>query len=468
MRILQWAAIAVTLAAVLSCARTGPLPEPSADEPPTIATDASPAPATAAPTPAPSPTRAATAVTTPAGTINRIAFAGLDGSIYTVAPDGTDLRLTAAPIPPENAAPGFRGAFMWPVWSPDGEQIMFSSLIPDGRGLAVSLRIVDRSGGEPEIIYRDDPGTTGIGSGVAHYAYWSPDSRQVALIAGTSRGLTGEIIDVATGLRRATIADGAPMYFSWAPDSRRILVHHQNYLRLYEFDSEGQSTGGPRQIGGGSLDYFAPSFSPGGERVLYADTTAEGAGVFLRRLDDASTAVLMRAAGRVAFRWAPDGRRVAVLSAPQDGLFGQLSVLSAGGSQLLEIHRPDMISFWWSPDSTRLAVTGIVPEDDGSNTIEIFIVDVRDASQLSIGTVRPSDEYLFVQLYFDQYAHSLQPWSPDGRNFLVFGALGPRSARVASTSGQTSELGHVWVLDASNILDPVLIGKGYVGSWSPR
>lgn len=462
------AGIAVLFAVALGCGRGTTAGEPSSMPASMTATSEAPTALVVGTSAAPAPRPTAAPTARPAGTINRIAFSSLDGAIYTVAPDGTDLRLTAAPVADEGARTGFRGAFMWPVWSPDGKRIMFSSLVPGARGLTVSLRIVDGDGGEPETIYQDDPGTTGIGSGVAHYAYWSPDSRQVALIAGTSRGLTGKIIDVATAKRKATVADGAPMYFAWGPNSKKFLVHHQNYLRLYEFDDDGQATGGPRQIGGSSLAYFAPSFSPNGEGVLYADSTSEGAGVLLRRLDDTSTSVLMRAEGRVAFHWAPDGRRVAILSVPQDGLFGRLSVLSAGGSHLFDINRPNLISFWWSPDSTRLAVIGIVPEDDGTNTLEVFIVDARDASQLSIGTVRPTEEYLFMQLYFDQYAHSLQPWSPDSRRLVVFGALGPRSARVASTRNQVAELGHAWVLDASNVQEPVLVGKGYVGSWSPR
>ncbi|MBI2965990.1 MAG: PD40 domain-containing protein [Chloroflexi bacterium] len=405
----------------------------------------------------------------PDASSGRLVFAALNGAIYTVAPDGTDVRVLVEPDGPADSL-GFRGALAWPVWSPDGETILYSALIPDGRrGLNVSLRTVPAAGGGETLLFQDDPATSGIGSGVAHYAYWSPDSRRVAVIAGTASGLTGELVNVASGERPATLADGAPIYYSWSSDSRHILVHHQEALRLYELDDEGHPVGSPRQIGSGSLDYFAPNFSPAGDRILYADTTDAVTKVFSSPFDGSAPTPMIEAEGRAAFAWAPDGRRVAVLSEQSEGLFDRLTVLTAGGRQIFRMDRKSMISFWWSPDATKLALTTVAQDAAGENVIAVMVIDVRDQSEAQVATLLPSDEFLFMQIYFDQFAHSIRMWSPDSTYLVLFGVVGDPLAQTAAYSSQEPmERAGVWVIDVTGSRDPVAVGTGYIGSWSPR
>ncbi|MBI4306710.1 MAG: PD40 domain-containing protein [Chloroflexi bacterium] len=399
----------------------------------------------------------------------RLVFAALNGALYTVAADGSDVRVLVEPDGPADSL-GFRGAFAWPVWSPDGETILYSALIPDGRrGLNVSLRSVPAAGGGETVLFRDDPATSGIGSGVAHYAYWSPDSRRVALIAGTAAGLTGELVNVASGERPATLADGAPIYYSWSSDSRHILVHHEEVLRLYEIDDGGRPVGSPRQIGAGSLDYFAPNFSPAGDRILYADTADTVTKVFSTQFDGSVPTPMLESQGRTAFAWAPDGRRVAVLSEESDGLFNRLTLLTAGGRQIFQVDRSSMISFWWSPDATRLALSAVAQDAAGENVIVVTVIDVRDRSEAQVATLFPSDEFLFMQIYFDQFAHSMRIWSADSGYLVLFGAVGnPLAQSAAYSSQEATERAGVWVIDVTGSRDPVSVGSGYIGSWSPK
>lgn len=468
---------------VLACGRAA-----NTDAVPTIVTpsattaaasQASPTSATvptiaATPTVAARPTAAQTSQAAPSNapgetSSGKLVFASLDGAIYTVAPDGTDVTLLVEPHGPSDPL-GFRGAFGWPVWSPDGKTILYSALIPDGRrGLDVSLRMIPAAGGAETLLFQDDPATSGIGSGVAHYAYWSPDSRRVAVIAGTASGLTGELVNVASGERPATLADGAPIYFSWSSDSRRILVHHQEVLRLFELDEAGRTVGLPRKIGTGSLDYYAPNFSPAGDRILYADTAGAVTSVFSAQFDGSAPTLMVQSQGRAAFAWAPDGRRVAVLSDESDGLFGRLTVLTAGGRELFQVSRKSMISFWWSPDATTMAVTAVAQGAAGENVIAVTVIDVRDQSEAQVASLLPSDEFLFMQIYFDQFAHSMRIWSHDSRYLVVFGAVGdPLAQTAAYSSQQPGERAGVWVIDVSGSNDPVAVGRGYIGAWSPR
>lgn len=460
-----------TIAASPATSAAAPHASPTSVAAPTVGATATVAPK---PTVAARPTAAQNSQSAPSNApgdmpSGKLVFASLDGAIYTVAPDGTDVTLLVEPNGPADTL-GFRGAYGWPVWSPDGETIMYSALIPDGRrGLDVSLRTIPAAGGAETLLFHDDPATSGIGSGVAHYAYWSPDSRRVAVIAGTASGLTGELVNVASGERPATLADGAPIYYSWSSDSRRILVHHREALRLFELDEAGRTVGPPRQIGAGSLNYFAPNFSPAGDRILYADTADAVTSVFSAQFDGTAPTPMVKSQGRAAFAWAPDGRRVAVLSDESDGLFSRLTVLTAGGRELFRVNGKSMISFWWSPDATRMAVTAVAQDAVGENVITVAVIDVRDQSEAQVATLSPSDEFLFMQIYFDQFAHSMRIWSRDSRYLVLFGVVGgPLAETAAYSSQQPDERAGVWVIDVGGSSEPVEVGRGYIGAWSPK
>lgn len=402
----------------------------------------------------------------PRAGLGRIVYTHQDGGIYTVAPDGSDSRRVVSPSGQASDS-GFKGAYMWPAWSPDGETIMYSAVLSVGKGqLDISLRRALVSTGDEFTMFQDDPATSGIGSGVPHYAAWSPDGKRVAIIAGTGKGLVGELVNAETGDREATLADGAPMYFSWSPDSRRILVHHQEFLKVYEFDGNGEPVGGPRRIGRGSLDYYAPSFSPDGDHLLYAETSDRTTRVFTTSLDDPQPTLVLESRGRTAFRWSPDGRRIAVLDQTTDGLFDHLGVFTAAGRQLFDMTREAMFSFWWSPDSTKLAIASVSPP--GQRVIDWTVLDVRDQSEKQVASIGPFAEFLFMQLYFDQYAHSIQIWSPDSRFLVLFGSLAGTGDPAAYRLASQHEAANAWVVDVTGAAEAVLVGHGYIGAWSPR
>jgi Tol biopolymer transport system component len=238
---------------------------------------------------------------------------------------------------------------------------------------------------------------------------------------------------------------------------------------LFELDEAGRAVGTPRQIGNGSLNYFAPNFSPTGDRILYADTADAVTSVFSAQFDGSAPTPMVQSQGRAAFAWAPDGRRVAVLSDESDGLFNKLTVLTAGGRELFQLNGKSMISFWWSPDATKMAVTAVAQDAVGENVITVAVIDVRDQSEAQVATLLPSDEFLFMQIYFDQFAHSMRIWSHDSRYLVLFGAVGEPLAQTAAYSSQEAgERAGVWVVDVSGSSEPVAVGRGYIGAWSPK
>jgi len=70
-----------------------------------------------------------------------------------------------------------------------------------------------------------------------------------------------------------------------------------------------------------------------------------------------------------------------------------------------------------------------------------------------IATFLPSDRFLQLLPYFDQYHQSVTIWSPDSQNLVV------------SAYNQDRQPG-IWVVAASGNLEPRFIAPGWVGFWS--
>lgn len=422
---------------------------------------------------APSPTSEPTAVPKQAlepNPINRIVFAGIDGGIYTVSPDGTDLKVIA------NASKELdtqRSVFTWPGWSPDARSIVYSAVVAAADATAqVSLRRASESTpGEDVVVYRDEPGTRGIGSGVPHYYSWSPDGGSIAVIAGSQDGLLTYLVEARSGERLSLLTRGAPMYFAWSANSKHLLMHHDTDLLLYQVDTSTTAAGSERRIGVGSADYFAPDFAPAGDAFAYLETIARVARIVVSSSTDTfSPSVVHEAVGRVAFKWAPDASKLAILDGEDEfGIFHRLIVVSPDGKTSTELSSEPSISFWWSPDSTRLALAEVVESD--ASALRWSVVDVEAGARRELADVAPSDFFWFMQFFFDQYAHSHQLWSPDGTKLVVFGADVRRAARGVSFNAGRNRQGvspRVWVLDAEGDSEPVTVGEGYIGAWSPR
>jgi Tol biopolymer transport system component len=72
---------------------------------------------------------------------------GVEQSIYTIRPDGTDLKKLTSGL--SATADGFQGS-NHPSWSPDGSQIVFSHF-PSTNGVA-DLFVMNRDGGDPHVL----------------------------------------------------------------------------------------------------------------------------------------------------------------------------------------------------------------------------------------------------------------------------------------------------------------------------
>lgn len=139
-----------------------------------------------------------------------ILFRGRTGTAYglfAVRPDGSNLR-TIVPA----TATGDEFDLLFYSWSPDGAQIAFQRIVPDGPRV---INVVDANGGAARAV------TSGESVG----GEWSPDGRSIAFLDASDPAGAITVSVVASdgsGLRRLPGSTGGA--YRWSPDGRKILL----------------------------------------------------------------------------------------------------------------------------------------------------------------------------------------------------------------------------------------------------
>ena len=290
-------------------------------------------------------------------TPSEIAFSSLDGGIWLLRPDGTNLRrLTHRGGGSDLLAP-----------SPDGRTLLFygsSSLFTIGLD-GTSLRRVARS-------------TGGFGA-------WSPDGGQIAF-----QGAGGLHVARADGTHPHRVTNG---YFpdagapDWSPDGKRLAYIKCSAPRSSTLCDHG-----------GGLDMYVANLEKRTETRLthrggFDECVAWSSAGHLAFLADNGLAILpknrplrtIRSVGSCPV-WSPDGRRLAATWS--DGVV----LLDAAGSVRRRIPvAVDQISgigdLAWSPDGRRLVVTGALADRqlDDPPARRLYVVPLTGGKPHRIG-----------------------------------------------------------------------------------
>ncbi|MGH2522760.1 MAG: hypothetical protein ACRDH2_09695 [Anaerolineales bacterium] len=396
-----------------------------------------------------------------------IAYLGVDNNIYIVDQSGT----TPTQVTQDAHADGDYLVYGLPVWSPDGQSLTFAGYEGQGENAPdqASLYVAQKDGSQLSQVY--------TGADYLIYYYWAPDSQRVSFLSNTSgSSLALKIISMLGG-EAETLDAGNPYYWTWAPDSHSLLVHvggaadDNPQARLSRLEISDQVNEHGLDIR--PTEFKAPAFSPDGKKLLVAGETESGTPALL--LTDAAGGApksLTEYTGNIAFAWSPDSKRVAYISSEntQIGVLGDLTVVDPEGKQE-PVTLPDeqVYAFFWSPDGKSIAyfspkrVEQPTPEpgsgsssgDSGDESIiwSLSVMDAKDGSARAIASFFPTDRFLQVLPYFDQYHQSSTIWSPDSKNLLV-----SAYARDGSPG--------IFVVAASGNLDPRFIADGIVGFWS--
>jgi TolB protein len=398
------------------------------------------------------------------GPVNRIAFEDGLGSLFTVNPDGSGLAMLADS---QTLPSGF--VYTFPIWSPDGGSVLFSSYVSfNGAAAQGALHRTDADGnGEIVTLAFDNASRSGIGPFAPHFSSWSPNGERIAVTTGGEFGIGTILVGSFSGEAPDGIALGAPLYVNWAPDARSLLVHQDAGLHIIPVD--GVISGAAKTVGVGSISFNSASWAPDSQSFAHVENISGNPSVVITKTSDVDTHQIISEGDRlVRVGWSPDGQQIAIAKS-SGGLFHTLSIYDLASSEERTIHEGPLNAFWWSPDSSKLAIVEEATQIEFTHNWSVLDVDSGVVTLLT--TYFASDQFLFVQDFFDQYVESHNIWSPDSSKIVISGLVLDLE-KVIKPNGDLDlppEFDpEIWVLDVSGDVEPVSVGRGTLASWSAQ
>jgi Tol biopolymer transport system component len=403
-----------------------------------------------------------------ASRVDRIAYIDNEQNVQTVDPQG-EKRIAIT----SDASAASPRAYAFPTWSPDSQHIAFIGLSGNRDQHTGGLYASPTNGGNRTTIYESQ-------TEIPFYLYWSPDSQQLSFLvqSGDELALMLGHIDGKSTVRK--LDAGVPFYWSWAPDSQSILMHvggsqrdssdaRVTVLRLQNANAQTLK----RSPG----EFEAPHYSPDGKAILYAGITDnDDDALYLADGQGNNARAIANYRGQIAFAWSPDGKKIAWLPTALDSQLineGPIFVSDSAGKNARQLIDENAIAFYWSPDSKQIAYLVLVTSEnqdsqfDHSRRADLAVplaqsaalrlrwrlVNVDDGKARTLVTFVPTDDFIAVLPYFDQYARSITFWSPDSKHFVY-------------TQGESDTEGSVWVADVTGNATPRRIGDGTLAVWS--
>jgi TolB protein len=260
-------------------------------------------------------TKRAAVVMTVARPAGRLAFSyssapSIPSQIYTLAPDGTDLRQVTA---------DGRGAGH-PSWSPDGARIAFER---SDSGSVSSIYAVNADGSN--LVRIAGPGNSPT---------WLADGR-IAFVC-----TAGVCVTSANGAAAQTLIpsdalpDAADFDFTWSPDGSMVAFTRESDLdgdpfnQVYVMNADGSRLQRLASLPGGQWSQSSPRWSPDGKRIVFWST---GYGVSIINPDGSNFHSISGFAGITARPdWSPDGTHIVF------GTMNNFFVANANGSGMVQ------------------------------------------------------------------------------------------------------------------------------------
>lgn len=409
------------------------------------------------------------------GQVNRIAYVSPNGDLFTVDPGGERLSRLTGGLQADGGAPGrvsqggglaqplrMNEYHTWPTWSADGTKLAASRVVVEEGGTKVTLQVIDARTGRSETVYEDVGGGL-VAEGAPHYIYWAPSGDELSFLAATTDGLGLFLWDGTVGEQATQINQGGPLYFQWSNDAEAMALHIGPDV-IWARPPDGRGSHESFQSSG---NFRAPAISPDGKHLAYVDLADLRMGLYIAPTNDLGQAQKVIDVGSPsAFMWSPDGTKIAVAdqSISGDALYDRLMLVPADGGPVTTLSSGqlsnDVWAFFWAPAGDKLAWVSVNADRRELEWV-VSPTDGSDAKRLF--SFQPSAEVFIMLSFFDQYAYSHSPWSPDGKFLVIAGSKGDAARR---SNGRTPTGDRIYVLDVEGTREPLDLGAGVLAVWS--
>lgn len=362
-----------------------------------------------------STTTTPTTATTPRSVPPRLVVLTDESALLTMDADGSDV---------ETIVDGSDRLVLQPTWSPGGERLAWAEVTPATAPDPITVTSALADGSDRTRAPVANP---------PFYLSWDPTGDRLVLLRNGPTVIEAGLIDVAAGGgNEITIASGQPFYFAWDPTGSAILANVGVGDRLETIEIPGDSAaasaaGGATSLGVEPGHFQAPSWV--GDSIFWSRRQGDSQQLVASAPGGANPRVLVPYQGFVQFVSTADGTRLAFrvldqaepavtvryTAQPADAAAGALSVLDVASSAVSVIDEGNPLAFFWSPDSTKLLFLSLhgnafawnVWDGEGVTTFDPF------TPSLTLGR-----DYL---PFFDQFAQSIELWSPDSSSFVYSG-----------------------------------------------